>query len=105
VISKPAVVPYKYNLDGDLETYRQLATSAKEVCSVMITSTGTSTFARVYDTDSSTRKDVKKCIPIAANAGESVTFTPAQPILFEKGIYLEFEQGAWAGGELFVTYQ
>ncbi len=104
MIAKPAVVPFKYNLDGDSESSRQIATSSRELCSVLITATGTAVAARIYDSaNGQGRKD--QSILIAANTGESTAFCPAQPILMKNGIYLEFEQGAWAGGELYITYQ
>ena len=104
MINKPAVTPYKYNLDGDVESSKVIATSSHELVSVVVTSTGTSMAVRIYDTADTSHLDNKKSILLAANAGESVPYTPAQPILFKEGIYVVIEQGAFAGGEVFLTY-
>lgn len=105
MVSKPAVSKYHYNVDGDLETSKLIASSSIELCSVVVTATGSAIAARIYDTDSSARKDPKQSLLLAANTGESTSYTPAQPVLYKNGLYVEIEMGGGVGGEVFLTYQ
>jgi len=105
MVSKPSVCKYHYCLSGDLETSRLLASGAIELSSVVVTAGGSSIAARIYDTDSASRKDIKQSLLLAANTGESTAYCPSQPVLFKNGLYLEMEQGGGFDGEVFVTYQ
>lgn len=104
MVQKPALARYKYNIDGDRETTKLIATSSHEIVSIVVTATGSSIAVRVYDTDSSSRLDVSQSILLAANQGESSTYCPAQPVPMTKGIYVVIENGAGFGGEAFLTY-
>lgn len=93
-----------YNLDGENELSRQLATSGgREIISVLLTAGGSSAAARIHDSASGAHAS-KDSFLIAANAGESTPFVPAHPIPFRKGIYIELEQGGPQGAELFIEY-
>ena len=105
MLVKSSIAKYYYNLDSDKETSRLIATSAREIVSVMITAGGTSAAARLWDSASSTTGlNPTKSLLIAANAGESNSFQPVQPIPFCKGLYVVMEQGASQGAEVFIVY-
>jgi hypothetical protein len=105
MVVKPTPAKYKYNLDSNEETSRQLGTSGgREIVSILLTSGGTASAARIYDSKNRNSGPKNKSILIAANAGESTLFTPVQPILFDEGLYIEIEQGQGEGCELFITY-
>lgn len=94
---------YKYNLDSENETSRVLATSGgKEIVAIIVTAGAQPAAFRVYDSNVSSGNS-KDSILVAANQGESTTFTPAKPITFEKGIYVVMEQGAPAA-EAFIAW-
>ncbi len=104
MINKLSVTKYKYTLDSNKETERQLATSGgHELVSLLITAGGTSAAARVYDSAEGVGEK-SQSILIAANAGESTPYTPTHPELFKKGIYVVMEQGAPGGAELHIAY-
>ena len=88
------ITKYKYNLDSGNETTRQLATSGgKEIVAIIVTAGAQSVALRVHDSANGAGPS-KDSILVAANAGESTPFCPSKPILFNKGIYLDMEQGA-----------
>ena len=101
---KPRVAKYYYNLDGETETSRQLATSGgREIIAVIITAGSSAAVARIADTSTSTVTS-RDSFLIAANTGESTPFVPNQPIPFSRGLYIVLEQGAAFGAEVFVAY-
>lgn len=104
MVSKPSVAKYKYNLDSVLESSRQLATSGgREIVGVLLTAEGGAASALVCDS-SAGPGDEKEQIAISANAGESSSFTPTQPVPFNKGLYVSIDQGQAFGAKLFVVY-
>lgn len=104
MICKPLVSKYKYNLDSDTETTRQLITSpGHELVSIMITAGGFGAAARLYDSASGVG-EINQSILIACNAGESSSFNPVQPIPLNNGLYIVMEQGTPGGAELFIQY-
>src|SRR3990167_8264515 len=97
------IAKYKYNLDSGSETTSQLATSGgKEIVAVIVTAGAQPAVLRVYDSATSGGSS-KDSFIIAANAGESTCFQPSKPILFERGIYVDFEQGT-PSGEAFIAW-
>jgi hypothetical protein len=104
MIVKNSVSKFKYNLDSDLESSRQIATSGgHEIIGIMLTAQGGSASALICDSKNGMGLDNEN-IPISANAGESTVFTPAQPIGMNKGIYLVIETGKTFGASLFILY-
>lgn len=84
------------------QTRYQLATSARSVSAFVVTAGGSAVAVRIYDTANGQNLTSTKNIILAANAGESTSFTPARAMTFKKGILLDFEQGGpdQGGGEL-----
>lgn len=103
MITKPAVASHKVTIDSNSETEKLIASSARELVSVVVTAGGFAMAVRIYDASSADTIDPKNSLLIAANAGESTPYCPAQSIPFKKGIYVVIEQGAAGGGEVFLT--
>lgn len=106
MLAKPSVAKYKYTLNKN-NTSKQLATSAgREIVAVLVTAGGSSAVVRIYDsTDGAAEASPHQdSFIVAANTGESSSFTPAQPIPMTKGLYIELEQGANFNGEAFILY-
>ena len=103
MIVKPSVAKYKYNLDSENETTRQLATSGGlELIAVVLSSGLFSSALRIHDSANGAGPS-KDSILITANAGESTTFTPARPAPLTRGLYIVMEQGA-PSAEAFLLY-
>ena len=106
MISKPSVAQHKYTLNIN-ETSKQLSTSGGiEVVSVVVTGGGGSVAVRVYDSAAGAGEPAPSAAAflVAANAGESTCYCPAQPVKMKKGLYIELEQGGASNGEAFITY-
>jgi len=104
MVLKITPAKYKYNLDGESELSRQLATSGgREIVSILLTAGGSSAAARIHDSNNGAGSS-SNSILIAANAGESTPYTPTHPTLFNQGIFIVLEQGAAQGAEVFITY-
>ncbi len=105
MISKPLEAKYKYNLDSDSETSKQIATSpGHNIVAILATATGAALAARIYDSANGVG-EINQSILIAANTGESTLFTPCQPVPMNKGIYIAVEMGgAPFGGEVLILY-
>lgn len=102
MINKPAVASYTINVDTDVygNTY-QAVDSPCELVAVLASAAGGAVAIRFYDTDTAAAIPANRRLMIAANTGESTPFTPCQPMKFNHGVYLEFEQGgAPFGGEV-----
>ena len=105
MIYKPSTAKYKYNVDGDKGLTQVIASSGgHELIAVLVTAGGAAVAARIYDTDTANQLDTTQSVLIAANQGESTSFTPVQPIPMNKGIYVVIEQGGNQGGEVFLLY-
>ena len=101
---KLSVGKYKYNLDSENETSRQLATSGGlEILSVVLTAGAGSAVLRIYDSANSSGNS-KDSVLIGANAGESTTWDPVHPYPITRGIYIVMEQGAPAA-EATIVYR
>ncbi len=88
MVTKPSPALHKYTLDATSgPDALQIATSAREIASILVTGGGGGVAAAIYDSASGVG-DPKEAIYIAANAGESTAFTPSQTVLFKKGIYV-----------------
>ena len=104
MIVRPSTVKNKYNLDGENETSRQLATSGGiSLVSAVLTAGGGAAAARIHDSANGAQAS-KDSILLAANQGESMPFTPTRPIYLKNGLFIEIEVGATFGAELFVSY-
>ena len=69
----------------------------------MVTGGGGGITVGIYDSANG-GTNPKEAIYIAANAGESTPFTPAQPILFKNGIYAVIETGGDPfNGKVFIS--
>ncbi len=99
---KPSYAKHTITIDGDLVgTENQAVDSPCEVVAVLATATSTALFVRLYDSALGSDAVADRKVAIAANTGESTPFTPSQPMNFEKGVYVVFEQGGGgAGGEI-----
>lgn len=104
MLTKPSPAVNKYTLDAASgPDSLQMATSAREIVSILVTGGGGGIVAAIYDSANG-GTDPKSAIYIAANAGESTPFTPSQPILFKKGIYVVLEQGGDPfNGKVFIS--
>lgn len=104
MLTKPSPAIHKYTLDASSGSDAiQIATSAREVVSILATGGGGGVAAVIYDSANGPG-DPKEAIYISANAGESTPFTPSQPILFKKGIYAVLEQGGDPfNGKVFIS--
>lgn len=106
MINKPSATKKWGSFDSSKlasgQTAYQLSTSARSVVAFIATAGGAALAVRIYDSENNVNLANKRSILLAANAGESTTFTPARPMTFEKGMYLHFEQGGpdQGGGEL-----
>jgi len=69
-----------------------------EVVAILVSAGGGSVACRLYDGS-------EDRVMIAANAGESTPFTPAQPMLFKNNVKVVFEQGGQSqgGGEITIV--
>ncbi len=96
---KPSYAKHTINVDSDIQgdTY-QAVDSPCEVVGILATAQGSAVFIRIYDTATGQNDPSHRKVSIAANIGESTQFTPVQPMNFEKGVYLEFEQGGGVFG-------
>lgn len=93
MINKPAVALHKYTLDATSGADSlQVATSARELVAVLVTGGGGGITVAIHDSASGVGAP-SEALYIAANAGESTSFTPSQTIPFTKGIYVTIEQG------------
>ena len=102
MINKPSVAKYKYTLDSDTESSRQLSTSGGlEISSIYLSAGGAAAAARIHDSISGAGA-IKDSILIAANQGESTAYDPPRPIPMRKGIFIVIEQGL--GAELTIIY-
>lgn len=101
---QPSPSKYKYNLDSDNESSRQLATSGGlSISGIFLTAGAGGAAARIHDS-SNGAGPTKDSVLIAANAGETTTIAPKRPIKILNGIFLVMEQGAGTGAELLITY-
>ncbi len=101
---KASVAKHKFNLDGNTETTRQLATSpGLEITSVMVSATGGAIAVRIHDSNDGAG-ELKDAFLVASNTGESVEFAPTRPIPMREGIYIVMEQGAAFGGQCLILY-
>ena len=96
---KPSYAKHTITVDSDIQgdTF-QAVDSPCEVVGVLCTAQGSSVFVRLYDTASGQTNPAHRRVSIAANIGESTQFTPVQPMNFDKGVYVEFEQGGGVFG-------
>lgn len=105
MIVKPSVSKRKVTLNSQ-RTSLQIATSGGlEIASVLVTAGGGAAAVRIYDSKNGAAEGTPSIdsFLVAANAGESTPYCPAQPILMKNGIYAELEQGADSNGEAFIT--
>lgn len=93
-ICKPAVANTLVHMDTDIQGNTEQVTSTPVELVGIIASAGWGAIAvRIYDTANGVQDPLHRRIFIAANAGESSSFTPCQPMKFEHGIFVVFEQG------------
>ncbi len=99
---KPSYAKHTITVDSDITGNSfQAVDSPCEVVAILATATGSALFVRVYDTDTEQETPGLRRIAIAANTGESTPFTPSQPMNFNTGVYVVFEQGGGPfGGEV-----
>ena len=103
MICKPATALQFVQTDSDTTgNTRVISTSPHEIVGMLVTAGGGAIAVRVYNAKGAATADPLQSVLIAANAGESTPFTPAQALPFNKGIYVVFEQGGAGvgGGEL-----
>lgn len=100
MLVKPSVARASVVFDTAIEGVdaKQMASSGVEVVAVVITAGSADMAIALYDTDSGMDLYPNKRLDLACNQGESMPFTPAQPIPFKKGVYAVFGQGGKAFG-------
>jgi hypothetical protein len=93
-ICKPAVAKVVVHMDTDIQGNTEQVTSTASELVGCIAGAGWGAIAvRIYDTANGVQDPLARKIFIAANAGEGMAFTPCQPMPFEHGIFVVFEQG------------
>jgi len=93
-ICKPAVAKAIVHIDTDVQGNTFQATSTPTELVGCIAGAGWGAIAlRIYDVADGVQRPLMRRIFIAANAGEGMAFTPCQPMPFEHGIFVVFEQG------------
>lgn len=101
---QPSPSKYKYNLDSDNESSRQIATSGGlSISGIFLTAGNGGAAARIHDSNNGASSTVNSIL-IAANAGETSSIVPKRPIRMDRGIFIIIEQGVGTGAELFITY-
>ena len=102
MITKPAVAKYTINIDTDVQGNSYQAVSGPcELVAVLASAAGGAVAIRIFDTATGSSAQVNRRLMIAANTGESTPFTPCQPMQFNHGIFVVFEQGGTPfGGEV-----
>jgi hypothetical protein len=108
MINKPAVARGKFTLDsaGPFGNAYLLSKAGVEIVAVKAIAGGTAIAGHVYDTNNPALLDISSAIPFAAESSNADSFTPAQPIRFNKGVYIVIEEGGVVGqnGEVTVIY-
>lgn len=102
MITKASRSRYFYNVDGESETSKVLATSSVELVAVVLTAGGSSAAARIRNSGT-VNGPANETFLIAANTGESTTLYLGRH-LFAKGLTVVIEQGAAFGAEVAVFY-
>jgi hypothetical protein len=100
--SLPPIVVDSNTISGDAKL---VASSGREVDSVMLTSGGGASVVSIYDVSTEKADSSLLRIQIAANQGESVPYCPAKAMPFVNGIYIVFEQGGATQGGASITIQ
>ena len=99
MICKPAVASATVHIDTDREGNAVQAVSTPcELVGVLGTACGSAIAVRIYDNANSNPRPLDRKILMSANTGESTPFCPCQPMRFEHGIYVVFEQGGTPPG-------
>ena len=97
MINKPAVADHTLSFDSD--TYGNSFTAVNHACEIagVLVSAGSGSVALRLDDGDNTKR-----IFIAANAGESSSFTPSKVMKFKTAVKVIFEQGGQGvgGGEV-----
>ena len=97
---------YKVTLNAVSPTHQLATAGGVLVISVIVTGGSSAAAVRVYDS-SAGEGEASPSIDsflISANAGESTVYCPSRPVLMDRGLYIELEQGAAFQGEAFITY-
>ena len=103
MLNKPSPANYTITIDSDISGNTvQAVDNPCELVAILGAAGVGALFARIYDTRNAESDVSHRRTFIAANAGESTPFTPCQPMKFEKGVYIVFEQGGinQGGGEV-----
>lgn len=102
MINKPAIAGFKVTVRDEAGATQLISTTSREIVGMLCTAGGAAAAIAIYDSNDVSKLPLTDRILIAANAGESTPFTPAQLINFKKGIVVVFEQGLNNNAELFI---
>lgn len=90
MLVKPSASKYKTVLNASRPSLQIATGGGHEVTSVLVTGGSGGTVVRV--SDSASGENLLNSFIVAANAGESTPFNPAQPVLMKNGIFAELQQ-------------
>ncbi len=105
MIVKPGYAKHTITFDSDVQgNAYQAVGSACTLVACMAYASGAAVAVRLYDSRNSEASPERRRVIIGANTGESTPFTPSQPMRFNHGIYVVFEQGGTPfGGEIVLV--